>query len=74
MYRDYGLFKYWFRSIEKNAPWVNKVYLVTEDHLPEWLNKDCLNNLVCSVIMFFNERYKTILIFKKGLPKNTSTF
>ena len=37
-YRDWGLFKYWFRSVEKYAPWVNKVYLVTCGHVPEWLN------------------------------------
>ncbi len=28
-YRDYGIFNYWFRMIEKHAPWVNRVYLVT---------------------------------------------
>ena len=27
-YRDYGVFNYWFRMIEKNAPWVNNVYLI----------------------------------------------
>lgn len=37
-YRDWGLFKYWFRSIEKYAPWVNKVYFITYGHLPTWLN------------------------------------
>lgn len=37
-YRDYGLFKYWFRSIEKYAPWVNKIYVVTSGQKPEWLN------------------------------------
>ena len=28
-YRDMGLLKYLFRGIEKNMPWVNKVYFVT---------------------------------------------
>jgi hypothetical protein len=37
-YRDWDLFKYWFRGVEKYAPWVNKVHLVTCGHLPEWLN------------------------------------
>lgn len=37
-YRDWDIFKYWFRSIEKNAPWVNKVFLVTWGHLPSFLN------------------------------------
>ncbi len=40
-YRDLGFFKYWFRGVEKFAPWVNKIYLVTSGHIPEWLN---LNN------------------------------
>lgn len=37
-YRDYGTFKYFFRSIEKYAPWVHKIYVVTCGHYPEWLN------------------------------------
>ncbi|WP_105125469.1 Stealth CR1 domain-containing protein [Streptococcus suis] len=37
-YRDWGIFKYWFRAVEEHAPWVNKVFLITEGHLPEWLN------------------------------------
>jgi len=37
-FRDWGLMKYWFRGVEKFAPWVNKVYFVTWGHYPEWLN------------------------------------
>lgn len=37
-YRDWGLLKYWFRAVEKNAPWVNKVFFITCGHKPEWLN------------------------------------
>ena len=33
-YRDWGTFKYWFRGVEKFAPWINKVYLVTDDQIP----------------------------------------
>lgn len=39
-YRDWGLMRYWFRAVEKFAPWVNKVYFVTWGHYPEWLNLD----------------------------------
>lgn len=39
-YRDYGTLKYVFRSIEKFTPWVNKIYLVTADQCPKWLNVD----------------------------------
>ena len=39
-YRDYGLLKYWFRGVEKFAPWVRKVHFVTCGQKPEWLNLD----------------------------------
>ncbi len=39
-YRDYGIFNYWFRMIEKHAPWVNNVYLITNGQKPDWLNLD----------------------------------
>jgi len=37
-YRDWDIFHYWFRGVEKYAPWVNKIHLVTAGHLPKWLN------------------------------------
>lgn len=37
-YQEWGLLKYWFRGIEKNAPWVRNIYFITWGHLPEWLN------------------------------------
>ena len=37
-YRDWGLLKYFFRSIAKNAPWVGTVHFLTWGHLPSWLN------------------------------------
>lgn len=37
-FRDWGLLKYWFRGVEKFAPWVNKVHFVTWGHIPNWLN------------------------------------
>lgn len=39
-YRDWDQLKYWFRAVEKYAPWVNKVHFVTFGHLPQWLNTD----------------------------------
>lgn len=39
-FRDMGLLKYWFRCVEKFAPWVNKVYFVTDNQVPEWLDTD----------------------------------
>lgn len=37
-YREWGTFRYWFRGVEKFAPWVNKVYLVTDNQKPDWLD------------------------------------
>lgn len=37
-FRDWGLMRYWFRGVEKFAPWVNNVYFITCGHYPEWLN------------------------------------
>ena len=37
-YRDWGLLPYWFRTIEKNMPWVRTVHFVTWGHVPEFLN------------------------------------
>ncbi len=39
-FRDWDFFKFWFRSIEKYAPWVNKVFLVTNGKFPDWINPD----------------------------------
>jgi hypothetical protein len=37
-FRDWGLLRYWFRAVEKYAPWVNRVYFVADNQRPEWLN------------------------------------
>lgn len=37
-FRDWDNMQYWFRAVEKFAPWVNKVHFVTYGHLPKWLN------------------------------------
>lgn len=39
-YRDWGTFRYWFRGLESFAPWFRSVVLVTEGHVPEWLDLD----------------------------------
>ncbi|MCD8154315.1 MAG: Stealth CR1 domain-containing protein [Clostridiales bacterium] len=40
-FRDGGYLEYWFRGVEKFAPWVNHIYFVTCGQYPKWLN---LNN------------------------------
>lgn len=39
-YRDWGLMRYWFRGVEKYAPWVHQIYFVTNGQIPEWLNTE----------------------------------
>ena len=37
-FRDWDNLKYWFRGVEKYAPWVNNIYFVTNGQKPDWLN------------------------------------
>ena len=41
-YRDWENFKYWFRCIEENCKWVNKVFLIvaSETQIPDWLDRN----------------------------------
>ena len=39
-YRDWDKLQYWFRGVEKYAPWVRKIHFVTWGHLPKWLNTE----------------------------------
>lgn len=37
-FRDWDNLQYWFRGIEKFAPWVNNIFFITYGHTPTWLN------------------------------------
>lgn len=56
-YRDMGILRYWFRAIEKYAPWVNKVHFVTYGHLPEWLNINCEKLNIVNHSDYISEEY-----------------
>ncbi|MBZ5941748.1 Stealth CR1 domain-containing protein [Weissella cibaria] len=58
--RDWDFLIYWFRSVEKYAPWVNKIHLVTWGHVPTFLNinHDKVNIVNHSEI--FDEQYLPI--------------
>lgn len=48
-YREWDILKYWFRAVEKYAPWVNRIHFVTCGQQPQWLNTDhpklhCVNH------------------------------
>lgn len=37
-YRDWDNLQYFFRGVERFAPWVRKIHFVTCGHVPHWLN------------------------------------
>ena len=39
-FRDNGFLKYWFRGVEKFAPWVRKIHFVTCGQKPDWLDEN----------------------------------
>lgn len=38
--RNWNFTHYWFRGVEQNCPWVNKVFFIVQNerHIPEWLD------------------------------------
>ncbi len=39
-FRSWDNLKYWFRSVEQFCPWVRKIFFVTDNQIPAWLNTD----------------------------------
>lgn len=37
-FRDWEVLKYWFRAVERFAPWVHKIFFITDNQCPPWLN------------------------------------
>lgn len=37
-FRDWQNLQYWFRGVEKYAPWVRRIHFITWGHLPEWMD------------------------------------
>lgn len=56
-YRDWVTFKYWFRAVEKYAPWVRYVYLITWGHVPEWLNLEAEKLRIVTHKEFIPQKY-----------------
>ena len=56
-YRDWDFFRYWFRAVEKYAPWVRNVYLVTYGHIPKWLNTSAPKLRVVNHEDFIPDKY-----------------
>ena len=56
-YRDYDIFKYWFRSVSEYAPWVNKIFLVTDNQIPNWLDSTNEKIVCVNHSDYINARY-----------------
>ena len=52
--REWDIFKYWFRAVEKNCPWINRIFLLVQNknHVPKWLD---INNPKLRVV--YHEEY-----------------
>ncbi len=56
-YRDWDNLQYWFRGVEKFAPWVNNIFFITWGHLPKWLNTNHPKLKIINHIDFVPEKY-----------------
>ena len=56
-YRDFGTLRYLLRSIEKFAPWVRTIFLVTNGQVPKWLDFDNPKLKIVKHADFIPEKY-----------------
>ena len=56
-FRDWGIFHYWFRGVEKYAPWVRKIHLITWGHIPSFLKTDHPKLNIVNHIDFIPAKY-----------------
>lgn len=54
-YRQWDTLKYWFRGVERFAPWVNKIFFITYGHIPIWLNTENPKLRIITHREFINE-------------------
>lgn len=60
-FRDFDTLRYVFRSIETNCPWYRKIHLITEGHVPNWLdiNNERINIVKHDEIYNINQHLPT---------------
>lgn len=56
-FRDMDILRYWFRTVEKYAAWVNKIHFVTWGHIPEWLDTSNSKLNIVKHTDFIPEKY-----------------
>lgn len=60
-YRDWNNLRYWFRGVEKFAPWVNTVWFVTWGHVPQWLDRNAPKLRIVRHEDYIPSKYRRIL-------------
>lgn len=75
-YRDWQNLKYWFRAVEKYAPWVRKIHFVTCGQKPEWLNINhpktiCINDS-SKISNFEKTKSEVLRAFEKKFPQKSN--
>ena len=79
-FRDYGFLKYWFRGVEKFAPWIRKIHFVTSGQKPEWLNENHLKLNLVSHSDYIPQKYLPVFnsnlieIYMHKIPKLSEHF
>lgn len=63
-YRDYGTFKYLFRGIAENMPWIRTVHLIvqSESQVPKWINRDTVHIVLHDQII----NYRNLPTYNSG--------
>lgn len=56
-FRNWDIFHYWFRAVENYAPWVHKVFLVTNGKFPDWINPDCPKLVLVKHSDYIDQKY-----------------
>lgn len=56
-FRGWDNLHYWFRGVERFAPWVDIIHLVTWGHVPSWLNTNHPKLNLVSHVDFIPEEY-----------------
>lgn len=56
-FRDYDTLRYALRSVEKYAPWVRKIFLITDDQKPKWLNNENEKLIVIDHSQIIDKKY-----------------
>lgn len=54
---DEEMLRFWFRGVEKNAPWVNSIYFISAGQVPEWLDKDNPKLKIVNHEVFIPQKY-----------------